>query len=67
MPAPKRPNRFQIQKQRLRENKKRQIEAIEDNAMKSKERVRKQYQTRVESINRQEQASRSRRKTINAI
>ena len=40
------------QKKRLRENKKRQIEAIDANAQRSKQRIRTQYKNKIDMINR---------------
>ena len=53
---------FKIQKDRLREAKNKQIEAITQQAKDAKERIRNQYSRRVETINRQKK----RRKVINA-
>lgn len=54
---------FKIQKDRLREAKNKQIEAISQQASDAKERVRDQYNRRVEAINRQKKMA---RKVVNA-
>ena len=46
------PDVYSNQKKRLRENKRRQIEAIDKQAQASKERIRTQYKNRIDMINR---------------
>ena len=46
------PDVYSEQKRRLRENKRRQIEAIDKQAQASKDRIRAQYHNRIEMINR---------------
>ena len=45
-------DRYSLQKQRLRETKKRQIEAIDNRASQAKSRIRDQYKRKIEAINR---------------
>ena len=59
-------NKYSVQKQRLRETKRKQIEAIDTKSKSSKDRIRSQYRKRVEAINKQQERERSVRKTINA-
>ena len=60
------PNKYSVQKQRLRETKRKQIEAIDNQSQSSKERIRNQYKKRVEAINKQQGRERVIRKSVNA-
>ena len=57
-------NKYSVQKQRLRETKRKQIEAIDNQSKSSKDRIRSQYHKRVEAINKQQERERTVRKTI---
>ena len=46
------PDVYKAQKKRLRDNKRRQIEAIDKQAQDSKDRIRAQYHNRIDMINR---------------
>lgn len=46
------PDVYKAQKKRLRDNKRRQIEAIDKQAQDSKDRIRAQYRNRIDMINR---------------
>ena len=59
------PNKYSVQKQRLRETKRKQIEAIDNQSQSSKERIRNQYKKRVEAINKQQDRERAVRKSVN--